>query len=147
MFKFGTLFADILIVDAAPAFVRAVRPVLQAAGYSVRSVASGEKALEVVQTAPPDLVLLEIKLPDVDGCQVARRIKSDDGPDRPFIPIIVTTTTARETLAPPAPQTDAVTSEEVFSLDEILTSDLSGEDVTSALEQQFASLWATEADA
>ncbi len=86
MFKFGTLFADILIVDHTPDLVQAVRSVLQAAGYTVRSADSGASALESVSAQLPDLILLEIKLPDEDGHHLIRHIKANA--ELPFIPVI-----------------------------------------------------------
>lgn len=79
------LFADILIVDGAAEFVRSARLVLQSAGYIVRSVGSGEAAVEAVRARPPDLVLLDVALPGMDGYQAARQLKSG----APLIPVIM----------------------------------------------------------
>lgn len=89
MWKFGTLFADILVLGPDAELVRAVRPVLQAAGYTVRSLNPGEEPLESVRLIPPDLILLDWNLPDTDGLQLIRLLKSD--PVLPFIPLIATT--------------------------------------------------------
>ena len=51
---------------------------LTGAGYKVRAVPSGTMALTAAQAAPPDLVLLDIAMPDLDGYEVCARLKSDD---------------------------------------------------------------------
>ena len=83
------LFSDILIADAAVDFAREARTVLQNAGYIVRRVESGQAVFDTLIESPPDLILLSSTLPDIDGYEVTRRIKSRD--DVAFIPIIVLT--------------------------------------------------------
>lgn len=95
--KLGPLFADILIVDDDPALVRMLRALLHAAGYTVRSVTSGEAALEAVRARPPDLILLDVTLPGLDGYEVARRLKADAS--LPFSPLIMMTAHGRDSLA------------------------------------------------
>lgn len=95
--KLGPLFADILVVDDDPVLVRALRALLQAAGYVVHNVGSGEAALDSVKSRPPDLILLDVKLPDIDGYEVARRLKTDAA--LPFIPIIIMTAHAQDSIA------------------------------------------------
>lgn len=84
--KLGSLFAEILIVDADAAFARSLRVVLQAAGYVARYAAGGETALELIDTKPPDLIILAVQLPDLSGYDVARRVKARADM---FIPIIM----------------------------------------------------------
>ncbi len=87
--RLGPLFADIMIVDEDPDFVRPVRRVLQAAGYTVRTASSGEAAIEAVQARPPDLILLDTTLPGMDGYELVRRLRAEAS--LPFIPIIMVT--------------------------------------------------------
>jgi two-component system KDP operon response regulator KdpE len=63
----------ILIVDDDPRLIRLIREVLGAAGYEVLTSASGESAIQALALEQPDLLLLDIMLPDMDGFQVARR--------------------------------------------------------------------------
>jgi len=63
----------ILIVDDDPRLIRLIREVLGAAGYEVLTSSSGELAIQSLALERPDLVLLDIMLPDLDGYQVARR--------------------------------------------------------------------------
>lgn len=92
--KLGSLFAEILIIDADAAFARSLRLVLQAAGYVVRYATSGEAALDLISAAPPDLILLATQLPGLSGYDVARRIKTEA---EIFIPIIMMGKAAEET--------------------------------------------------
>lgn len=68
---------DILIVDDTPANLRVLSATLSERGYEVRCVNSGAMALTVAQNAPPDLILLDIKMPEMDGYQVCRQLKSN----------------------------------------------------------------------
>lgn len=62
---------------------------LVAAGYRVLTAHSGEKALEIAQAAPLDLVLLDIRMPGIDGYEVCRRLKNDERTR--FVPVIMVT--------------------------------------------------------
>lgn len=79
----------ILVVDDHPDNVAVLRARLEARGYRVDSAADGEAALDLIYAAPPDLVLLDVMMPRVDGIQVLRRIKGDR--TLPFIPVILQT--------------------------------------------------------
>lgn len=78
--------ADILIVDDTPANLQLLLGMLQGDGYRVRPVTSGEHALRAVRAAPPDLILLDITMPGMDGYEVCRRLKAD--PASAGIPIL-----------------------------------------------------------
>ena len=84
--------ARILIADDTPANVRMLEKRLQHNGYDVVVARDGEEALAVAHAAHPDLILLDIMMPKVDGIAVCRRLKSD--PAFPFTPIIMVTALA-----------------------------------------------------
>jgi len=67
--------ARILVVDDDPLLVRLVRTHLEKAGYKVFTAPDGEEALEVAATELPDLVVLDLMLPKLDGFEVCRRIR------------------------------------------------------------------------
>lgn len=67
---------EILIVDDTPANLRLVSQILTQHGYRVRAVTGGARALESARTAPPNLILLDIRMPEVDGFQVCERLKA-----------------------------------------------------------------------
>jgi two-component system KDP operon response regulator KdpE len=76
--------ARILLVDDEPAIQRAVGPLLRARGYQVEIVGSGAEALALVADRPPDLVVLDLGLPDLEGTEVCRRIRLTS-----MVPILV----------------------------------------------------------
>jgi two-component system cell cycle response regulator len=81
--------ARILIVDDHEDNVELLRARLEARGYETLSASDGQEALESVRANVPDLMLLDIMMPRIDGIEVARRVKGD--PTLPFIPIIMQT--------------------------------------------------------
>ncbi|MGD9223151.1 MAG: response regulator [Desulfobacteraceae bacterium] len=68
---------DILIVDDTQENLELLNRILEARGYRVRLATSGRLALNSVVTKPPDLILLDVKMPEMDGFEVCRRLKSD----------------------------------------------------------------------
>jgi two-component system, OmpR family, KDP operon response regulator KdpE len=78
------LAARILIVDDEPNIIATVAPLLRARGYEVFSAMTGRAALEAVERDKPDLMVLDLGLPDLDGAEVCRRVREATG-----IPILV----------------------------------------------------------
>ncbi len=76
--------ASILVVDDEREIVRALRRTLSAHGYTVLTASSGEEALEMVTQHRPDLLLLDLLLPDMSGLEVCRRVRAVSN-----VPIIV----------------------------------------------------------
>jgi len=68
--------AKILVVDDTPASLKLLTDILKGEGYEVRSAISGELALNAATSNPPDLILLDIRMPEMDGFEVCRRLKS-----------------------------------------------------------------------
>src|SRR5437763_14315463 len=62
---------------------------LSGEGFELLMAADGEEALEIIAATPPDLILLDVMMPRMDGCQVATTIKSD--PRTKTIPVIMVT--------------------------------------------------------
>ena len=81
--------ARILVVDDNPANVDILRARLLAQGYEIITASDGEEALNVVRDQLPDLILLDIMMPKLDGVEVCRRLRAD--PTLPFIPIVLVT--------------------------------------------------------
>jgi diguanylate cyclase (GGDEF)-like protein len=79
----------ILVVDDHEDNVELLRARLEARGYQVEAARDGLEALERVDARPPDLILLDVMMPKLDGIEVVRRIKGN--PLLPFIPIIMQT--------------------------------------------------------
>lgn len=78
--------ADILIVDDSRDNIHLLSKVLVESGYKVRKVISGERALKAVSLQPPDLILLDVKMPGMDGYEVCRHLKAQENTAE--IPII-----------------------------------------------------------
>ena len=74
----ATPLGDILVVDDTPANLRLLTQMLSAHGYKVRPVPSGLLALEAALAAPPDLILLDVSMPDLNGYEVCARLKTED---------------------------------------------------------------------
>ena len=66
----------ILIVDDDPSLTSALRRTLSYEGYHVSTAANGESALEQIRLKPPDLVILDLMLPGIDGLEICRRLRS-----------------------------------------------------------------------
>ena len=78
--------AGILIVDDTPANLRLLSHMLTDHGYQVRPVLSGVQALAAARTLPPDVILLDIRMPEMNGYQVCEQLKADER--LRFIPVI-----------------------------------------------------------
>ncbi len=77
---------DVLIVDDKPANLRLLAQMLTEQGFKVRAVTSGARALATIEVTPPDLVLLDIKMPGMSGFEVCEELKAN--PQTHDIPII-----------------------------------------------------------
>ncbi|MDZ7950471.1 diguanylate cyclase domain-containing protein [Nostoc sp. DedQUE09] len=69
---------NILLVDDSPKNLHLLSDCLVKLGYTVRSVTSGRMALKTVKAKQPDIILLDIKMPEMDGYQVCRILKADE---------------------------------------------------------------------
>jgi adenylate cyclase len=79
----------VLVVDDLPANVRLLDAVLSPRGYRVLGAGSGPEALALVAEHRPDLVLLDIVMPEMDGYEVCRRLRQD--PATAFLPVVMIT--------------------------------------------------------
>jgi adenylate cyclase len=87
--------ARILVVDDAVDNVEILQRRLSALGYEVMAATDGEEALAKVHGCLPDLILLDIMMPKIDGLEVVKQVKSDKS--LPFIPVIMVTAKASPT--------------------------------------------------
>ena len=65
----------VLVVDDEPSIRRYLRPILIADGFDVYEASNGQEALSAVTAYSPDLIILDLGLPDMDGIQVTRRLR------------------------------------------------------------------------
>ena len=80
------MIGKILAVDDTPAALKLLTELLQAEGYEVRSAINGELALHSAISNPPELILLDVRMPVMDGFEVCRRLKAQ--PETRDVPII-----------------------------------------------------------
>ncbi len=79
-----TKTARVLLVDDEVSIQRALGPLLRSRGYDVEIASTGAEALQIVEARPPDLMVLDLGLPDLEGTEVCRRVRT-----RSALPIIV----------------------------------------------------------
>ena len=106
----------ILVVDDEPSILAAVAPLLTARGYEVYTATSGETALDAVDRHAPQLVILDLGLPDMEGAEVCRRIR--EGRSVPILVLSARTAEAEKVAALDAGADDYVT--KPFGSEELL---------------------------
>ena len=85
----------VLIVDDSPTEVHVLKTMLEKNGYSVLSATSGEQGIAVAKERKPDLVLMDIVMPGLNGFQATRQLTTN--PETAHIPVIIVTTKNQET--------------------------------------------------
>jgi two-component system alkaline phosphatase synthesis response regulator PhoP/two-component system response regulator ResD len=78
--------ATILVVDDEPNITQLLKLYLSRSGFQVETAANGEEALRKTRSLRPDLIVLDLKLPDIDGLEVCRRVRAESD-----IPLIMLT--------------------------------------------------------
>lgn len=84
----------ILIVDDEPIMLETLRFALEKEGYACAVATDGEEAIAAVSASPPDLVLLDVMMPGLNGYQVCRYVK--ESPSLRLIPVLLLTARAQE---------------------------------------------------
>ena len=83
----------ILCIEDEPEMIELVRLILERKGFRVTGAIGGMKGLEALKREKPDLILLDLMMPDIDGWEVYRQMKAD--PNLAKIPVIVVTAKAQ----------------------------------------------------
>lgn len=82
----------VLVIEDTSNIARLVQRGLSLEGYTVDVALDGRSALAAVRDRPPDLVVLDLSLPDIDGLEICRRIRAaDEDSERPPLPILILT--------------------------------------------------------
>ncbi|MFB8797303.1 MAG: adenylate/guanylate cyclase domain-containing protein [Microcoleus sp.] len=133
---------NILIVDDTPDNLRLLSTMLASYGYQVRKAISGKVALQGAQIAPPDLILLDINMPEMNGYEVCQKLKkSDNTKDIPIIFISALDDVLEKVKAFQVGGVDYIT--KPFQIEEVLArveNQLSLRSLQSKLQQQAREL-------
>src|SRR5262249_24636857 len=108
--------ANILVVDDEPQITRVLKTSLSSQGYGIRTASDGEEALQMLKDWSPDLIVTDLRMPNVDGLKLCRHIRTESR-----VPIIVLSVKGEETIkveALDAGADDYVT--KPFSMNELL---------------------------
>ncbi len=81
--------ARILVVDDEPDIVRIVVKIMEARGHQVATARDGIEAIELIKANPPEVVILDLNLPKLDGFELCRQIKSN--PATAHVPVVMMT--------------------------------------------------------
>ena len=120
----------ILIIDDDVDTLRLVGLMLERKGYDIRTASNGAQALVSAKAEHPDLIVLDIMMPDMDGFEVTRRLRAD--PTTAGIPIAMFT--AKGQLEDKVAGYDA-------GVDEYLTKPIERDELISTIRKQLASRW------
>lgn len=85
----------VLVVDDDPSVLAMIGMALDAEGFEVRRAITGQQALAAITEDPPDVVVLDVMMPGIDGREVTRRLRED--PATADLPIVICSAMARDT--------------------------------------------------
>jgi two-component system response regulator VicR len=119
----------ILCVEDEPEMIDLMRLILGRRGFEVKGAAGGAEALKIIRQDPPDLVLLDLMMPDMDGWEVYQQMKADEKAKN--IPVIVVTAKAQSI--------DKVLGLHIAKVDDYLTKPFSPQDLMNSVEKVLKS--------
>jgi DNA-binding response OmpR family regulator len=90
-----TITKKILIIEDDPSFSRAINHIIEKEGYDVSTASNGMTGLRMIQENPPDLLILDVMLPGLDGFEICSRIRTDESMAK--LPIIMLSAKGQET--------------------------------------------------
>jgi len=115
----------ILCVEDEPEMIDLIRLILGRRGFEVKGANGGVEGLKIIQQEPPDLVLLDLMMPDMDGWEVYQQMKADEKTKN--IPVIVVTAKAQSI--------DKVLGLHIAKVDDYITKPFSPQDLMSSVEK------------
>jgi len=119
----------ILCVEDEPEMIDLMRLILGRRGFEVKGAAGGIEGLRMIREDPPDLVLLDLMMPDMDGWEVYQQMKADEHTRN--IPVIVVTAKAQSI--------DKVLGLHIAKVDDYLAKPFSPQDLLSSVERVLKS--------
>jgi DNA-binding response OmpR family regulator len=118
----------ILCIEDEPEMIDLIRLILSRRGFEVTGAAGGKEGLEKVRQAPPDLILLDLMMPDMDGWEVYQQIKADE--KTRDIPVIVVTAKAQSI--------DKVLGLHIAKVDDYIAKPFSPQDLLNSVDKVFS---------
>jgi two-component system response regulator VicR len=119
----------ILCVEDEPEMIDLIRLILGRRGFEVKGAAGGVEGLKMIRQEPPDLVLLDLMMPDMDGWEVYQQMKADE--KTKHIPVIVVTAKAQSI--------DKVLGLHIAKVDDYITKPFSPQDLLNSVEKVLKS--------
>jgi len=119
----------ILVVDDEPDFCSIVQMNLEKEGFAVELAYSGVEGLEKVQANPPDAIVLDIMMPEMDGYEVCKKLKADE--KYVDIPIILLTAVASHVTSTRYSHRDGMSTE----ADDYIAKPASAEEITESIKR------------
>jgi DNA-binding response OmpR family regulator len=120
---------SILCVEDEPEMIDLIRLILGRRGFEVKGAAGGVEGLKMIRQNPPDLVLLDLMMPDMDGWEVYQQMKADE--KTKHIPVIVVTAKAQSI--------DKVLGLHIAKVDDYITKPFSPQDLMNSVEKVLKS--------
>jgi len=115
----------VVCVEDEPEMIDLIRLILGRKGYEVFGAHGGKIALDVIKSQQPDLILLDLMMPDMDGWEVYQQLKADD--DLDHIPVIVVTAKAQSI--------DKVLGLHIAKVDDYISKPFSPQELLDSVEQ------------
>ena len=119
----------VLCIEDHPEMIDLVRLILERRGYIVDGAVGGREGLEAIERRPPDLILLDLMMPDMDGWEVFRQVKAREG--WKDLPIVVITAKAQEI--------DKVLGLQIAGVDDYITKPFAPSDLIRSVERFLGS--------
>jgi DNA-binding response OmpR family regulator len=116
---------SILCVEDEPEMIDLIRLILGRRGFEVKGAAGGVEGVKLIRQNPPDLVLLDLMMPDMDGWEVYQQMKADEKTKN--IPVIVVTAKAQSI--------DKVLGLHIAKVDDYITKPFSPQDLMTSVEK------------
>jgi two-component system response regulator VicR len=118
----------VVCIEDEPEMIDLVKLILSRKGYQVIGAMGGREGLEAIQNEKPDLVLLDLMMPDMDGWEVYQKMKADD--KTKAIPVIVVTAKAQSI--------DKVLGLHIAKVDDYITKPFGPQELLESVEQVLA---------
>ncbi len=115
----------VVCIEDEPAMIDLIRLILSRKGYTVAGATGGREGLDLVQSSQPDIVLLDLMMPDMDGWEVYQKLKAHESTRE--IPVIIVTAKAQSI--------DKVLGLHIAKVDDYITKPFGPQDLIESIEK------------